>query len=138
MRSRSKSVIFALIPLFAVIVVAIFFRVVLQDNVYFANNLITYTKPVCSLDRHTFTGETCPECSRHIKETGVFFKKDDNTNKIIKDRSLPFKNYYKSYKDFKKDYDNMLYVSYIMITLLVIACIAIVLITLLPLIKRFR
>lgn len=135
---KNKGLVFALIPLGIFIVIAVFLWLVLQDNVYFTNGLSTYTKPVCSIDRHTFTGETCPECSRSIKETGVFFKTDDSTNKIVKDRSLPFKKYYKSYKDFKKDYDNMLLVSHVLIIVLFITWISMILLFFLPRIRRFH
>lgn len=83
----------------------------LSTSVYH-NELTKYGFPICGVDRHQFTEDTCEACGADVLDSGVFFSRDvAMANRYSDDFQVRFSDYYESYEAFIEDYNRCLYCS---------------------------
>lgn len=99
-------IILLLICLMGALISALFLQTTVTHK-----NLGNYTRAICKKCSHVFKDEFCEKCGSSIVEYGVFRNKNEGYNYDIdyKVKRVDFKDYFTSFKEYKRDYQFAFY-----------------------------
>lgn len=121
---QHRSMLIKSVPAIVGLCIVIIMASLLSNSQYY-NELHRYGHPICSIDRHKFTSETCEACGREITHAGVFYSMQIAIEQPFGEaHELSFSAFYDSYKAFESDYSTGLaYAVVILIVLIAEVCI---------------